>query len=298
MATFSESSYDSGSYATARPTYPRLLYDVVLQFHKKGQTTGSTNRWDRAVDLGCGTADEHVGFQSVIAVDPSPNMVQVAKESVPEEFKSRVEFRQSAAEELGFIEDGTVDLVTAAQSAHWFDWTRAWTEFQRILKPGGTLAFWGYSDIRLTRHPELTPLISAYSQGADPATSLGPHWEAGRKILDNHFVDVEAPEAGWADLTRVFYTGTHYPALPAPPHEDVIIKKTMTWGGGFAGYLNTYSSLHRYHDAFPEDLKRLDGDIATRFRRRLMEGTGIPADADETLVEVEWPLALVMVRKT
>jgi predicted TPR repeat methyltransferase len=52
MATFAKSSYDSAGYAAARPTYPRLLYDVVLQFHKKGQ---DSDRWDCAVDLGCGT---------------------------------------------------------------------------------------------------------------------------------------------------------------------------------------------------------------------------------------------------
>ncbi|KAJ7653189.1 S-adenosyl-L-methionine-dependent methyltransferase [Mycena polygramma] len=301
MATFAKGSYDSASYAASRPTYPRLLYDVVLQFHENGPAGGENEKWDRAVDLGCGTGqatvqllanDEHRGFQSVIAIDPSANMVQVAREFLPKDLKSHVEVRQGAAEDLSFIEDGSVDLVTAAQCAHWFDWTRAWPELQRILKPGGTFAFWGYSDIRLTKHPELTPLITAYSQGTDPATSLGPHWEPGRKILDNHFLDISPPASGWADLTRVFYTGPHYPALP---HEDVILTKTMSWGGGFAGYLGTYSSLARYHEAFPADRERAEGDIATRFRRALMEAAG---DVDESaLVEVEWPLALVMVRK-
>ncbi|KAF8218220.1 hypothetical protein K438DRAFT_20579 [Mycena galopus ATCC 62051] len=69
-------------------------------------------------------------------------MVKVAQNSIPEPLKSRVEFRQAIAEDLSFIEDGTVDLITAAQSAHWFDWTRAWPELGRILKPGGTFAFW------------------------------------------------------------------------------------------------------------------------------------------------------------
>ncbi|KAJ6493978.1 S-adenosyl-L-methionine-dependent methyltransferase [Mycena vitilis] len=290
MATFAKSSYDSASYAASRPTYPRLLYDLVLQFHEKGPAVG-------AVDLGCGTGqatvqllanDEHRGFQSVIAIDPSANMVQVAKESLPEDLKSHVEVRQGAAEDLSFIENGSVDLVTAAQCAHWFDWTGAWPELHRILKPGGTFA----DDIRLTKHPELTPLITAYSQGTDPATSLGPHWEPGRKILDNHFLDISPPASGWTDLMRVFYTGPHYPELP---HEDVILGKTMSWGGGFAGYLGTYSSLARYHEAFPADRERAEGDIATRFRRALMEAAG---DLDKNaLVEVEWPLALVMVRK-
>jgi SAM-dependent methyltransferase len=61
--------------------------------------------------------DERPGFQNVIAVDPSPNMVQVAKEGIPEHVKSRVEFRHSTAEDLSFIENGTVDLVTAGMCA-------------------------------------------------------------------------------------------------------------------------------------------------------------------------------------
>ncbi|KAJ7723273.1 S-adenosyl-L-methionine-dependent methyltransferase [Mycena maculata] len=307
MATFSKSSFNSASYAVYRPTYPRLLYDVVLQFHKDGPANAA-DKWERAVDLGCGTGteaqvifcipgDEHPGFQSVLGLDPSPNMVQVAGESLPEQFRSRVDFRQGFSEDLSFIEDGTVDIVTAAQSAHWFDWTRAWPELHRVLKPGGTFAFWGYTEMRLTAHPELTPIISAYAQGPDPATSLGPHWEPGRKILDNHFLGVDAPAAGWTGLTRVFYTGAHYPALPAP--REVIVKKRMPWGEGLGGYLRTASALHRYHEAYPEDLARADGDIATRFRRGLMEAVGVPegAEGDAALVDVEWPLALIMVRR-
>ncbi|KAJ6617514.1 S-adenosyl-L-methionine-dependent methyltransferase [Mycena sp. CBHHK59/15] len=306
MATFAKSTYNSAIYAAFRPTYPRRLFDAVMQFHAANSKPG----WDRAVDLGCGTGQatvellhdgKRLGFQSVMGVDPSANMVQIAKESVPEQFKLGVEFRQSSAEDLSFIQDGTVDLVTAAQAAHWFDWGRLWPELHRILKPGGTVAFWGYSELRLTKHPELTPLITEYSQGTDPATSLGPHWEPGRKIVDNHLLAIgPSAELGWTDLTRVFYTGRHHPALPAPPHEETILKKTMPWGPtGFAGYLRTFSSLHRYHEAFPEDLTRGDGDIATRFLKQLMKGAGLPEgeEAEKELVEVEWPLALVMVRK-
>src|SRR6202790_1963979 len=35
------------------------------------------------------------------------------------------------------LADRSVDLVTAAQAAHWFDRQRATREFVRILKPGG-----------------------------------------------------------------------------------------------------------------------------------------------------------------
>lgn len=29
-----------------------------------------------------------------------------------------------------------------AQSAHWFDWNKAWPEIARVLKPGGTASIW------------------------------------------------------------------------------------------------------------------------------------------------------------
>ena len=43
----------------------------------------------------------------------------------------------------------------------------------------------------MTSHPSLNTLITAYAQGKDPASSLGPHWQQlGRSILDNHLLDV------------------------------------------------------------------------------------------------------------
>ncbi len=67
------------------------------------------------------------------------------------------------------------------------------------------------------------------------------------------------------------------------------------------GYFRTWSPLHTYHEKHPEDLGRADGDIATRFWRRLkeevarVEGREIPRD--EERVDIEWPLALILARR-
>ncbi len=164
---------------------------------------------------------------------------------------NKFQFKRGNAEDLvaAGIESETVDLVTAgklltvpllaqnlmpfrrsvsddhtAQSCHWFDWSKVWPEMERVLRVGGTAAFWVrfalppsypafinvsdyivysyihshiqvYSEFRLPEYPSLTPLITAYAQGTDPFTSLGPHFERpGRTILENHLLDVPSPD--------------------------------------------------------------------------------------------------------
>ena len=65
----------------------------------------------------------------------------------------------------------------------------------------------GYSEIRLTQYPSLTPILSEYIQG-----TLGPHWEQpGRSILDDHLRRVplanDVNSGAWADESRLYFTG-------------------------------------------------------------------------------------------
>jgi SAM-dependent methyltransferase len=54
---------------------------------------------------------------------------------------------------------GSVDFVTAAQAAHWFDRERARGEFSLILKPGGWLALlWNEREV------DTTPFLRDYEQ--------------------------------------------------------------------------------------------------------------------------------------
>ena len=54
--------------------------------------------------------------------------------------------RQASAEETG-LDPASADLVTAAQSFHWFDAARALAEMARITRPGGGAAlFWNVRD--------------------------------------------------------------------------------------------------------------------------------------------------------
>lgn len=54
-------------------------------------------------------------FTKVIGTDPSEVMVTQARSSTKE---PNVEFRQGMAEDMGFIEDGSLDMLVAGQAAH------------------------------------------------------------------------------------------------------------------------------------------------------------------------------------
>lgn len=57
------------------------------------------------------------------------------------------------------LEDGSIDIVTAAQAFHWFDPEPTRNEFKRILKPGGWVALmWN------ERQLNTTPFLIEYEQ--------------------------------------------------------------------------------------------------------------------------------------
>ncbi|KAI0075590.1 S-adenosyl-L-methionine-dependent methyltransferase [Panus rudis PR-1116 ss-1] len=301
MATYSRATYNAARYASIRPTYPRQLYEFVFQYHARSPNA----RWGTAVDLGCGTGHATMGltpFKRIIGVEPSAKMVEQAREALKDiALPGQVEFVHSGAEDLHFLQDGSVDLIVSAQAAHWFNWQKVWKEASRVLRKDGSLAAWGYSEFRLSRYPSATPLIHAYSKGSDPNTSVGPYWEQpGRNILDNHLLDIPEPNSvvpnAFKDFERVFFVGDHHPNLP--DRRPVILRKKGTWND-LLGYLRTYSSLHTYHEAHPEDLKNPEGDIAVRFWKSLRQHVATQGGkADETdEIDIEWPVAVILAKR-
>lgn len=91
--------------------------------------------------------------------------------------------------------------------------------------------------------------------------------------------------------------GSHAPNLPASQLRPVILRKRCTWPE-FDAYLRSFSSFHTFQGKYPEDAAREDGDIVTRFIRKLKEGMSeldVGRHAEE--FEIEWPLALVLTKR-
>jgi len=106
----------------------------------------------RVLDVGTGTGDtallaaEQVGPTGrVIAIDASPQMLDVATEAAREAGPDNVEFRRMDGGRLT-LEAASVDAVIGRHAMQFLDdWPAPLAGFQRVLRPGGRLSFiiWG-----------------------------------------------------------------------------------------------------------------------------------------------------------
>ena len=143
----------AASYAVLRPTYP----PESVAFLTSG---GGAAAGRRVLDLGAGTglltellvAAGH----EVVAVDPSAAMLGQLASRLPD-----VPTVVAGAEALP-LPDDDVDVVTAAQAAHWFDPGPAAAEMARVLRPGGTIGLlWSLRDDRAPWVAALSAILAA-----------------------------------------------------------------------------------------------------------------------------------------
>lgn len=141
-------------YARHRPDYPQAALAYIV---KRCQL----RRGSLVVDVGCGTGISarqfaQLGFE-VIGIEPNAEMRKQAEGVTVESGTIAPVFRDGSAEATG-LEDGSADLVLAAQAFHWFVAEVALAEFGRILKPGGWVALvWNERD-------ESDPFTGAYGE--------------------------------------------------------------------------------------------------------------------------------------
>ena len=73
---------------------------------------------------------------TVFAIEPNDEMRNIAEQSLGHYSNFRSINAQAEKTTLG---NSSIDVITAAQSFHWFDQEKAKIEFNRILKPNGFL---------------------------------------------------------------------------------------------------------------------------------------------------------------
>ena len=234
----------AGEYARFRPRYSPALFDLVAALPERHRL---------AVDVGTGNGQAALGladhFEKVVGIDGSAAQLERA---LPH---PRVEYRIGRAEDTG-MPDGSADLVTVAQAAHWFDLDRFYPEARRIAAPGGAIALWSYDDPVIVGDAASDALLQQFNLG-----TMGPWWPRDRGKV-----------------------GLGYAQLPFPFDEVDVPAMTLSqdWTRAeLAGYARSWSSVSRYVEVRGED-------PVAEFERALARTW---PDAQQRK-RIEWPLAV------
>jgi len=140
-----------GNYARYRPLYPPAV--ITLLQNECGLTPDSVIA-DVASGTGIFTRLLLENGNRVFGVEPNAEMRRAGEEYLARfpKFTS-----VSGTAEATTLPDHSVELVTAAQAAHWFDREKARREFVRVLKPDGwAVLVWN------ERRTDSTPFLREY----------------------------------------------------------------------------------------------------------------------------------------
>lgn len=138
-------------YARYRPTYPPALIEILKS--NCGLTHDSV-----IADVGSGTGILARLFleygNTVFGIEPNTGMRLYADKTLWQ-FNNFLSVPATA--EATTLKPSSIDLITAAQSFHWFDRAKAKREFARIVKRRGwVVLIWN------ERRVDSTPFLSAY----------------------------------------------------------------------------------------------------------------------------------------
>ncbi|AUH50070.1 class I SAM-dependent methyltransferase [Chromobacterium sp. ATCC 53434] len=243
VATF---SLYSDLYARFRPSYPEALYNWLLPL-----CPGYLRAWDCATGSGQTAVRLGESFARVDATDISPAQLSAA------EPHTQVYYRECPAEVTPF-DDGCFDLICVSQALHWFHHPSFWPEVQRVLKPGGLFAAWGYHHCVVS--PEIDRACGVLW------SIIEPFWSSRCQLL-------------WDDFRG---SGCPFPLLKAP---SFTIANEWTLDH-FLGFLNTTSASKLCKQALGESI--LD-EACLRIARAWGE--------EGRIRRVELPLHLMVARK-
>lgn len=138
---------EAARYAAYRPPYPPAFIDLALKAH-----TSTGGKLDTVLDVGCGpgqaTRQLAPYFQHVIGADAGQSMIETARAAQPPIVSASGEparFEVCTAEDIDTLSSlgpESVDVITAATAAHWFDHPYFYAAASKVLKPNGSILMW------------------------------------------------------------------------------------------------------------------------------------------------------------
>ncbi|KAK2731953.1 hypothetical protein FQN55_004404 [Onygenales sp. PD_40] len=309
--TFTNYTHEQGTrYAQSRSDYHPTLYNAILTHH-----TATGGQLDTLLDIGCGpgTAARALAphFTHAIGLDPSAGMISNARalggtSGASASGGEPIRFEISSAEELGWhldpaVGEGSVDLITAATAAHWFDMPRFWERAGRVLRAGGTVALWTSGPTRV--HPSVPNAGAIQSALEGKEVELREFYKDGTWVSRGLYVDLPMPWAGEGEGEGegVFEEGSLFRREwgVGEEEEEFFGRGPMTVDmDAMEKVLATMSPIQRWREAHPDVEVGSERDIARVFRReveRLLHEVGV--ERGKEVVRVGIKGVLLMVKK-
>ena len=223
-----------------------------LMVYLAGLAPDNETAWDCATGSGQAAVGIAEHFEYVFATDASSTQIDNAQQH------DRITYSVQQAEQTRFAQH-QMSLVTVAQALHWFDLEGFFVELDRVLKPKGVFAVFGYSFFQ-------------FGDSLDAA-------------IQQHILEPIA--RFWAPENKLLWDG--YRDIPLP-YEELNVPRfsiAMRWTlDDMLAYLNTWSAVQRC-------LEEADSKLLKSAREKLRPRWGV-----EAIREVHQPLVLRVSRKT
>ncbi len=207
-------SRNSSDYAKYRPDYPQELFQYIRKL-----APGNAAAWD------CGTGNGQVAsaltnyFERIEATDLSSQQISHAI------LHPQIRYSVALAEKTNFA-NSEFDLIAVGQALHWFNLEKFYAEADRVLKPGGILAVFGYP-VPLVDEPLNSAFLHFYT------AIIGPYWDKERHHIDEKYASLPFP----------------YEEIP---HPEFFSRYQWTFEQ-FMGFLSTWSGVAHYKTQRNED---------------------------------------------
>jgi SAM-dependent methyltransferase len=290
------------NYSAVRPGYSPELFKIIIDHH-----TSTGGQLHTIVDVGCGPGQATKSlapfFENAIGLDPSEGMIETAR-ATAESANLPIRFEVSTAETLGIdleppISDGSVDLLTAATAAHWFDMAGFWKAAARILKPGGTVAIWIRSGARI--NTTKTPNGLAIQTALDELYNELWSWaKAGNMLAHDLYINLPLPwtlEVPVEEFDKESFVRKEWNKDGRGGEDDTVATGGPVTPEQFEKILGTSSPVSRWREAHPDKVGT-EEDLIRKLRRRmesLLHEAGVKAG--EEVMNAEVAMALLLVKK-
>jgi len=286
---------ESKRYAQLRLAYHSSVYESIITQH-----TATGGQLDSLLDVGCGpglaTRDLAAYFKHATGIDAGESMIEVAQSMDMKTSTSEpVVFKLTSAENMAGIGDNSIDVITAANAAHWFDMPKFWERASQVLKPGGSVAMWTSGE--LVAHsdtPNATKINEAFKRWQKD--HLEAHYETGNFLVRDQYKGLPMPwdatppveQFDRASLFRKYWA----------PGEEFHAGGDKTFSLDlFEKMFSTSSPVTRWRKAHPE-AQGTEEDVVRRMKNEiemLLREAGVPEGKD--VLKGASPGALIMVVK-